>query len=460
MDGNLIMLNHLESDTMRLVRLDNPVFVTKTIKRMGKELEVKVRARERRFCQMINGKKVYFKEFGASRELDRDTGEWAEPGVKLSIAKRSSEVMYFVVNKEVRTPYGAPRWINQLPSILGSRKAEEHNLEFFEAGGLPPVLVLVQGGYLGADVKASLESHLSGKGVNHRAAVVEAIAASGSLDSSGSVKVTVERFGAERQQDAMFMIYDKNCEEHVRVAFRLPPLFVGRAEDYNFATAMTGYMIAEAQVFLPERVEFDERMQQVTKALGVTKYKFKSKPITLKNAEDAIKAIELGLTNKIVEPESAVKHLNDLTGQALDWQEPPDPVEAANAMAEGQAAAKAKNMPGVVPPKADPLKMKGAAANDAAQGNKKVVEKSESAQAISHLVFLSEAWGSVLGLRGPCPYNDDRVSVIKQAVNDLKGDELHVFNELLASHTLVGVDETTEGIAQLCGAAARLITED
>jgi PBSX family phage portal protein len=510
-NGDLIMLNHLESDTMRLVRLDEPVFVKKTIKRAGKEMEVRIRARERRFVQMINGKKTYFKEFGASRELNRETGEWAKPGETLPFPLRASELLYFTVNKEVRTPYGSPRWINQLPAIIGSRRAEEHNLDFFEAGGLPPVLVLVQGGYLGTDVKASLEAHLSGNGAKHRAAVVEAMSASGSLDSSGTVKVTVERFGTERQQDAMFMEYDKNCEEHVRTAFRLPPLFIGRAEDYNFATALTGYMIAEAQVFAPERVEFDERMQQVVKALGVKTMRFKSNPITLKDAENALTALNYALTAKVVTPESAIKEINKLTGMELEHQDPPDPIEQQVAGVEAQTDGKlklldkqhsqtkevlniqhtqnkaisyvqhgqkrqltniqhnqAKDMVDHTHEKSkETMDLQHQQAKDMAQTaqqgekpkDKRKVAKSEAVEQVTHLVHLAEAWGSVLGLRGPCPYDPERIETVKKAVSGLQGEELHVFNELLASGTLVGVDESTEGIAQLCGTAARLMEE-
>lgn len=48
-------------------------------------------------------------------------------------------------------------------------------------------------------------------------------------------------------------------------------MFIGKAADYNFATAYTAYMVAEAQVFLPERDEFDNNMINATivKALGV-----------------------------------------------------------------------------------------------------------------------------------------------------------------------------------------------
>ena len=168
--------------------------------------------------------------------------------------KRGSELLILGINPDVTTPYFLPRWINQLPSVIGSRAAEEQNLQFLDAGGLPPAIVFIQGGTLIKDTSDQLRMYLSGLNKNkNRAVVVEVQSVSGSLDAAGKVDVKVERFGSAQSQDSMFTNYDEVTEEHVRVGFRLPPLFLGKAVDYNFATAQTSYMVAEAQVFLPER---------------------------------------------------------------------------------------------------------------------------------------------------------------------------------------------------------------
>lgn len=199
-NDDVLMLNHRDSIITRLLMLDDAVETEKTLVRGGSELTVKMEVRERRFVQEVNGKKTFFKQFGATRDLDRETGLWAAVGTRLPIDKRASELIHMVGNHEPKTPYGSPRWINQLPSILGSRKAEEHNLEFFDAGGLPPVLIIIQGGTLGDTVKDELQAHLSGKGVKHRAAIVEATSTSGTLDAAGNVQVKVERFGCVDEQ--------------------------------------------------------------------------------------------------------------------------------------------------------------------------------------------------------------------------------------------------------------------
>lgn len=453
-NDDLTLLNYTPAADMRLVRLDAAVPVKRTLERGGREVEVVIRARERRYVQMVNGKKVFFREFMSSRDLDRDTGKWAATGVKLPIDKRASEILHFTVSKEPKTPYGSPRWINQLPSILGSRKAEEFNLEFFDSGGLPPVLVVVQGGYLGTDVKESLQAHLGGKGSKHRAAIVEAISSSGSLDSSGSVKVTVERFGAERMQDAMFQQYDKNAEDHVRVAFRLPPLFTGRAQDYNFATALTGYMIAEAQVFAPERTEFDERMWWLVKALGVKNYIFKSKPLTLSNMDNQLKAMQMAITAKIVDNENAIEELNTLTGLHMEVAEPPPEPEKPEANIDPIT-----NLPYTTPVQPlhpnDPkfLKLSDAAKappEPPVKPAKPTLVRAAKTEGVG-IVNLASQWANVLGLSGPCLMTDQEVRTIKGEVSTLTGEDLKMFNEILASKTLTGVQSDFEGLAELCG---------
>jgi capsid portal protein len=167
--------------------------------------------------------------------------------------------MHFQVIPDAHTPYGVPRWINQMPSVLGSRKAEEFNLEFFDNGGVPPVMILLQGGTLGSETRKAIEQMSTGEAkTNNRMQILEVEPTGGSLSQTPQAKVTVERFGGDRTTDSMFEKYDERCEERVRRAFRMPPIFVGQSKDYNFATAFASYVVAEAQVFKPERDAFDE----------------------------------------------------------------------------------------------------------------------------------------------------------------------------------------------------------
>jgi len=198
MADEIIFVRHLEAVMMRLVKLDAPTNVEVSVTRGGKQVKASLPMRERRFCYKVGAHLVFYREFGASRKINRKTGAWIEKDSadNKNIDILGSEILHFTVLKDFRTHYGLPRWINQLPSILGSRKSEEFNLEFFDAGGLPPAIVFVQGGALVGGVKEQLQQYLSGKASSkHRAAIVEVMSTSGSLDSAGTVSVKVERFG-------------------------------------------------------------------------------------------------------------------------------------------------------------------------------------------------------------------------------------------------------------------------
>ena len=234
----VVMIRHVDAKMMRILRLDDAIPVPVTVTRGGKDQTITVMKRERRYCQLVNGVSLmYFKEFGAKRDLHKKTAVWAPFGQRLPANMRATEIMHFVVLPDSHTPYGVPRWVCQIPSVLGSRHAEEFNLEFFANGGVPPVMILLQGGTLQAETRAAIERMVSGEAKkNNRIMVIEAEPAGGGLNQTPpQARVTVERFGSDRQSDSMFENYDERCEERVRRAFRLPPIFVGQAKDYTFA---------------------------------------------------------------------------------------------------------------------------------------------------------------------------------------------------------------------------------
>lgn len=328
----VVFAGPLESKMMRMGRLGNPVTVKTKMMRGGQEVEFTRLVRERRYAQLVGEKLIWFKEFGASRDLNKFNGLWAPEGQRLPADQRATEVLYFGIDPDVNTPYHVPRWINQTPSVIGSRQAEEHNLEFFSSGGIPPYLVIVEGGQLAEKTVDAVRDALNQKGAHARVQVIEAFSSDGSLDRAGQVRVKVERFGAERSNDAMFQQYDKDCEERIRKAFRLPPILIGKSQDYNFASAHASYLVAEAQVFKPERDEFDEIVNAtlLPELLGTRDYVYRSKPISIVDATTQLAAITQAMSTKRVDPEHAVTLLGEIAGvefQIIDLSEVPQSTE-------------------------------------------------------------------------------------------------------------------------------------
>jgi len=321
----IVFLNYMDAKLTRLVKYDAPILVEQTVRRNGQDITINLSKRERRFCQIINGNQLtYFKEFGASRDLNKHTGKWAEVGERLPAKERATEVLHFTAVPDTNTPYGIPRWIGQTPSVLGSRKAEEYNLDFFDNGGVPPVLILLQGGQLQPETNKALDMKMNGGSATsrNRVQVLEIMPTDGTFDRPSSSRVTVERFGAERQNDSMFEKYDEKCEIRVRRAFRLPPIFVGAANDYSFASAAASYQVAEAQVFKPERDEFDEIINVTLMKELAPDYKFVSKPLVIEDATLKLRAIELAVGIGGAEKEDAIYEINEAAGTNIKYAGP------------------------------------------------------------------------------------------------------------------------------------------
>lgn len=420
--GDIVGLRNVISHTFRLVRLDMPTMVTKEIMRDGALVNMEIAERERRFVQRIGTQLYYFREFGSSRNIDKFTGEWETPGALIPLQRQGSELLFFTVNDDVETAYGVPRWINQLPAILGSRKAEEQNLEFFDAGGVPPAIVFVQGGVLAGDMSQQLKLLLSGQTRSrNRVAVVEAQSTSGSTDTAGNVRVTVERFGAESVQDSLYQAYDSASADKVRTGFRIPPLFLGKADDYNFATALTAYMTAEAQVFQPERTEFDEIINKtILKAMEIKTVKFRSIPISMKNLDAQLTA--LGLIKGMVKPDSFVEEVNQITGMSVEY----DPVvEQQNQLTLRQQAASADTSEAMAKQAQNP---QPAQAEEKKQAS--VAFKSQR-----ELMDLAQSWCKMNGFlvtKYEVAPNDKRK--VMKAIKELGPAQEALFLELCAAH--------------------------
>lgn len=315
----VVALQHLPA-THTSMGLTTPVVnLDFTLTRNGKEIDVTLPVREHTFVYMeVEGEKTHFMEFGAKQSIDSKTGKVAKSGEVLD--SKGGEVIHLTLVEDPRSGYGVPRWINQLPSVVGSRKAEEQNLELLDNGGVPSAIIFLKGGAAVEQAEETLTGFLSGGFETNRAVSVSIQSTEGTIDKGGNVDVQVERFGSESVQDSMYRSYGAECKENIRLAFRLPPLFTGETSDFTFATAYISYMVAEAQVFKPERDVFDEIINTtVVRALGVTTAKFRSNPISLKNVEEQLKAVMS--VKEVVDPQNLIDTVNSLVGTELKYVE-------------------------------------------------------------------------------------------------------------------------------------------
>lgn len=319
--GDLAFIRRAPAKSMRIIKLDEPVSVTVSMTRNDQEVSITTMRAERRFAQKVGTKLVYYKEYGASRDLNRTTGEWAPAG-SLAANVRAHEIIHDKDIEDVKSPYGVPRWITQLPSVLGSRMAEEYNLTFFQSGGVPPVIIFVAGGMVSEQVSKALNDYLSGGAKDKQRSVAVEVPSSGNLDNEKPANVQVERFGSQ-EQDSTFENYDEKCELRIRRSFRLPGIFLGMADSYNFATAHASYVVAEAQVFAPEREEEDERynMTIMREIDDSGEWLLQSNELSVKDVNLQLKALQMVSTVRGVAVSDFVSELSRVSGVDIDVAE-------------------------------------------------------------------------------------------------------------------------------------------
>lgn len=319
-DGEITLFDHIPASTLRMTKKD-PDSVDVDVEIINYETgDVETHTISRTFRRFVQynaaaQKRVYFKEFGDPRNINPDTGKEDN-----SISPEDAATEIYVDAQYVPGHvYGLPRWAGQLPAILGSKEAELVNLNFFRENAIPAMAVLVSGGALTEESFQKLEAYilaLKGQKSMNRVLVLEAAAddAAGGIDhSQPAPKIELKPMISERQQDGLFRDYDEHNNQKIRSSFRLPPIFVGRAEDYTRASAFASMQTAENQIFIPERMRFDTIVNKKILSTYKPKYwVFKSLGAPLSDP-DAISKILKALGDQgALTPNTVIKVANKL----------------------------------------------------------------------------------------------------------------------------------------------------
>lgn len=316
--GRVSVLRHANPQFIRLMpRDDVAIPVTYDVVRGPRVSQVTEMRYFRRYVQSIAGKQVFFKEFGDPRRLDRKTGLFDTVQHPVPEGNDATELLH--ERFASADAYGVPRWINQLPSILGSREAEEVNYRYFEDNTVPPLMITVAGGRLTAqsyiELKRVLEREDLGKNRQNKIMLIEAIPERESLDERGTgVQLKVDKLADQRPSDALFTAYDEANQAKIRSSFRLPPVIVGLSQDVTFATANVSTFVAEIQVFQPERNSYDEfynkKLVNSKHGLNLKTVMLRSRAPQITNPEMLVKALTALNVMGAVTPRSAIDAAN------------------------------------------------------------------------------------------------------------------------------------------------------
>ncbi len=210
----------------------------------------------RKFRQNIAGKTVYFKEFGDPRTMNKNDGKYlGEEDELINFDDQANEIIEFRIGS---MPYGEVRWIGQVLTVDGNRRAEVLNNNYFREGRHTPLMVVVKGGTLSEDSFDKLKRYMEdikGENGQHGFIVLETESneSATAMEGEKQADIEIKDLASILQKDELFQEYQENGRKKTQSAFLLPDLYVGYTTDFNRATAQTAMEVTEKQVFQPER---------------------------------------------------------------------------------------------------------------------------------------------------------------------------------------------------------------
>lgn len=283
--------------------------------------------RFRRYVQVNEGKTTWFKELGDPRIVDcrdgevvgrealsRDAGVDAEAvprfvvnsvgeisiatgTVGFPVALAANPVMHLDLYS-TRSSYGLPRYVGHLFSIFGSRAADEINYVTFKNQNVPNLVVTVANGQLTDDsadrIDEFLESIQSDDNYS-KILVLEGEPVMEGMRDPGTVKIELKPLTKEQHTDALFVNYQEKNDERVRRAWRMPPVLIGKSDDFTSKTIDASKRLADEQVFGPERARFDRWWtKHVLLRLGIVWSTFRANSPNVAENADLVKLLAQG----------------------------------------------------------------------------------------------------------------------------------------------------------------------
>lgn len=324
-------LEHIPAHKVRLCKKERKAIsvTTEVPDDEGNLIVITVMKKFRKFVQIVDNQKVYFKEFGDPRILNCRTGQYED---STPPDDRASSVMFFNIYCPY-TPYGLPRYIGQLLNIQGNRKAEELNYTYFMDGRHMPMAIVVENGKL-TDQSIQNISGAKGDKARHKYLILEAEGVEkdvslGDDEEKSKVSIKFEKLAEMLEKDGLFQDYCKNNRDKIRSSFRLHPIYTGESQDYTRATADTARQVTEEQVFQPEREDIAFKFNNnLKREIGIKQVSMKFVAPAISDKAEIANAITPYVQAGAATPNMLIDALGDLLGKSFepfegDWANKP-----------------------------------------------------------------------------------------------------------------------------------------
>ena len=283
--------------------------------------------RFRRYVQIRDAEstKVYFKEWGDPRPISKETGEvFSEEELRdpnFTEDMLATEVVHLRLYSS-RSPYGMPRWIGNLFTVFGNRAAEVINYTTFRSNNIPALMLMATNVQLTEAsierIQKFVEERIQGDDNYSTILLIEGEPVTEGMRDPGTMKLEIKELTQVQHTDALFVNYMERNDDKIRRSFRLPPIFMGRAEDYTRATADSSRKVGEEQVFRPARNEDDDVWNQtIVPALGTPNVLFRSNTPDITDNYELTQLLAVAEQSGGLSPEISRLITEDVLGREL-----------------------------------------------------------------------------------------------------------------------------------------------
>lgn len=290
--------------------------------------------RFRRFVQVRDGsigghggwQRIYFKEPEDPRVISWEDGEVLAESPEaakkegIGVEKWANPMVHWSIYS-ARTPYGIPRYMGTLISLLGDRFAEEVNYTTLKSNAIPSMIVAVSNGQLTQETIDRMtdfaREQIQNSANYSKFLVLEAEGLMEGQDT-GQMKIDVKPLASVQNKDQLFQEYSKNNRQKIRESMRLAPIFVGDPQAYTRDNAQTSRRVTDEQVFAPERLEVDWQIRRAILCThGIRYHQFYSNGPNITDDQALIRLLVAAEKTGGMTPRVAARIINDILGQTV-----------------------------------------------------------------------------------------------------------------------------------------------
>ncbi|ASZ74883.1 portal protein [Rhodococcus phage Trina] len=206
---------------------------------------IRVRRLRDGFVQFINGKAIFFRNFG-----DKTTKD------PFGLDNRPNEIIHYKKFSPTDNYYGVPEIVSALNSIAGIKYATKYNIDYFENLAVPRYIIVTKGMNVDAAAKKDLLRffEVETKGTWHRSIVVPL------PNANAEIEFEPVETG---KQDSSFDEYIKLNQGNILLRHRVPANRLGKSDGTSLAASRDADKIFKESVCRPEQRIIEKKVNKI-----------------------------------------------------------------------------------------------------------------------------------------------------------------------------------------------------